>query len=90
MTESKFKRIVVASTVGAVLLLVILLSVLVYQLISIKKQNDLKNEYIVACKKYDDLIKQGEQDLDIWGSEWKIEERARELGYIYEDDYRLK
>lgn len=39
MTETKAKRLIVAGTVGAVLLAVILLSVMVYQLISISVYN---------------------------------------------------
>ena len=42
MTEKKFKRLIVAMTVGAVMLMVILIMILVFQLISIKvHQNEI-------------------------------------------------
>ncbi len=27
-----------------------------------------------------------QDDIDLWLTEWKIEQRANELGYIYEND----
>ena len=53
MTEEKAKKIVVASTVGAVLLVVILVAVMVYQLIAIGVENKRKNEYEQGTERKD-------------------------------------
>ena len=60
MEESKFKKLVVAGTVGAVLLAVILLFVMVYQLVSIGLKQKQLDEYNAAIARYEQLIKDGE------------------------------
>lgn len=86
MTESKFKRIIVASTVGAVLLLLVLVAVMVYQLISIGVENKRIREYETKIAEYNALIEQG---VDVKNArmerDWIIYE-ARKLGYIFEGD----
>lgn len=82
--DAKYKRIVVASTVGAVLLVVVLLFVMIYQLIAIgvnKKKND---EYNAAIAEYKRLIEDGENTLLIRRAEQWIIERAKELGYNFD------
>ncbi len=86
MTESKFKRVISAVTVGAVLLLVMLLSVMVYQLFSIKVETRKKQEYEEAIAYYNQLIEEGNDTLEVVQQRWWIERRARELGLIYPDD----
>ncbi|MBQ3596833.1 MAG: hypothetical protein II988_03355 [Clostridia bacterium] len=85
MTEEKAKKIVVASTVGAVLLVVILVAVMVYQLIAIGVENKRKNEYENAIAEYNRLIEEGEDLLVLRSKKAWIVRRARELGYISED-----
>ena len=63
MTESKFKRLVVAATVGAVTLLVILISVMVYQLVSISVENKRIQKCEEMIAEYNELIKEGETEL---------------------------
>ncbi len=86
MTESKFKRVVTAVTVGAVLLLVILLSVMIYQLISIgvKRKQIEELEYQIAV--YEQMIEDGESETETRNQRWWIERRARELGYTLDSD----
>ena len=48
LSQEKIKRLIVASTVGAVLFLVILLCIMVYQILAINHQEKLKEEYEVA------------------------------------------
>lgn len=83
MTESKAKKMIVATTVGAILLLVILLSVMVYQMISIQTERhriaQLENQ-IKECKL---LIKSGEETIEIRQMREWIEREARKLGYKY-------
>lgn len=81
MTEEKTKRVIVATTVGAVLLLVIMLAIMVYQIIAIQvKKNRI--EYLESqIAKYDELIEDGEQTIEVRSlEEWIIRE-ARRLGY---------
>lgn len=84
MTEEKAKKRIVAFTVGAVLLLVILLSVMVYQLISIKIYKDKVAELDREIAIYDQLIEEGNDTLAA-RQQWAwIEFRARELGLTKE------
>ena len=49
MTEEKAKKVIVATTVGAVLLLVFLLAIMAYQMISIKvKENEMVSDMLSA------------------------------------------
>ena len=86
MTEAKLKKVISAVTVGAVMLLVMLSAVLVYQLVSIKvKRNqiaELENRiaYYNQLTEEERLENQYRYELD-----W-IENRARELGYKGLDD----
>ena len=86
MTESKFKRVISAITVGAVILLVILLSIWVYQIVSIKVETRKRQELLDAIAYYDMLIEEGNDTLEVVQQRWWIERRARELGLIYPDD----
>ena len=85
MTEEKAKKLVIASTVGAVLLVVILIAVMVYQLIAIGVETKRKNEYESAIAEYNRLIEEGEDLLVLRSKKAWIVRRARELGYITED-----
>lgn len=89
VTESKFKRLVVAITVGAVLLIVILLSVMTYQLIAIGKERREIAELEREIAEYDELYASGEDTLQARSKRLWIERRARELGYVYEGDVPL-
>lgn len=86
MPAEKLKKLIVSSVVTAVLLLFILLSIMVYQMISIRKVQvkiDALNEQIASLEAEK---AQTEDEIDLWLSEWKIEERQRELGWVYEQD----
>lgn len=89
MSESKFRKLIVALTVGAVLLFVILLSVMVYQLVSISNEKKKETELINAITEYEKLIEEGCDTLEARSSRWWIERRARELGLNYKDDVSL-
>ncbi len=72
-----------AATVTAVLLLVILLSIMVYQLVTIftykKAIAELEKEIAV----YEQIIDETGDTIETRSKRWWIERRARELGYIY-------
>ena len=86
MTLEKLQKIAAAITASAVLLLFILISVMVYQMtvINAKKAeiDRLKAEIAVL----EEEKKNTQADIDLWLSDWKIEERLRELGYIDSTD----
>ena len=83
MTESKIKRLIVALTVGAVLLVVILASIMLYQLIDISSQRKALAELNSEIAKYEQLIKEGQDTYETRSMRWWIERRAMELGYQY-------
>mgnify|MGYP003290581798 CR=1 FL=1 len=86
MPASKMKNIIVASVVTGVLLLFILLSVMVFQMISIKNEQRKINALEAQIQQLQQEIDQTEDKIVHWTGEFKIEERARELGWIYETD----
>ena len=86
MTDSKLKRLIVAITVGAVMLLVILLSVMIYQLIAIgNKQKELA-QLNAKIEEYKTLIENGEDTLEVRSTRQWIIREARQLGYIFDGD----
>lgn len=86
MNESKFKRLVAAATATAVVLLVLLLSVMIFQLASINNERAKQREYEAAIALYEQMIADGEDGIKIKQQRWYIEKMARELGYCYETD----
>ena len=86
MTESKAKKMIVASTVGAVLLLVILLSIMVYQMISIQTERHRIAQYYKQIAEYERLIKNGEETIEVRQMREWIEREARKLGLTYEGE----
>ncbi len=86
MPAEKLKKLIVSSVVTAVLLLFILLSIMVYQMIALRNvQNKIDglNEQIAALEAEK---AETEDEIELWLSDWKIEERQRELGWVYEKD----
>ena len=86
LTEEKAKKLVVAGTVGAVLLAAILVMLLIYQvssMISYKARIDHYNEQIAY---YEQLIEKGESEKETFMLRKWIEREARSLGLVYEDD----
>ncbi len=90
MTQEKQKRLIIASTVGAVLLVLILLMIMVYQLIAIGVENRRYNELTETIAEYEQLIADGEDSIKIQSTYNWIVRRARELGYRFENDELLK
>ncbi len=86
MDESKTKRLIIAGTVGAVVLAVILLSVMIYQLIAIGVKQNRIDYYKQQIEVLDKRIEGNKDDLlAIKEREWIIYE-ARKLGYYFEGD----
>ena len=86
MTEQKKKRVFSACLAGGVMLTFILLAVLAYQVVGIitrKKQIEFLDAEIVRLERE---IKETESEIEAWGLDWIIEQRARELGLHYEKE----
>ena len=86
MNENKLKRIVVSSTVGAVLLIITLLLVMVYQIIAIAVEKRDYQELQAAIAELEELKEDGLETLEYRQTKVWIERRARELGYKYKGD----
>ncbi|MBQ8426643.1 MAG: hypothetical protein IJX16_02650 [Clostridia bacterium] len=84
MTEEKLKRLIVAITVGAVLLIVILCSVMLFGIIKISKEKRAIAELEREILRYEQLIAEGEDTYELRSTELWITRRAWELGYKYE------
>lgn len=89
MTESKFKKVVVASIVGAIMLIVVLVSVILYQVITMSQYVREKNALLDEITKLERLIDENADEALIRQTKEWIEDRARELGYKYKDDIIL-
>ena len=84
--ETAFKRKVVAVSVGAVVLLAVLLIAMCYQLIAIGVKYSEKNQLIADIALLDEQLQKGEETIEIRRKAVYIERRARELGYRYAND----
>lgn len=85
MTDQKKRRVFSAILSGAIMLIVILVAVLVYQLVGIlerKKQIELLNEKIAILTEDIENVK---SEIESWGYDWKIELAEREQG-LYENE----
>ena len=89
MTESKFKKVVVASIVGAIMLIVILVSVILYQVITMSQYVRERDGLLAEITKLEQLIESNADEEEIRQTKEWIEDRARELGYKYKDDIIL-
>jgi hypothetical protein len=89
LSEEKAKKLIVASTVGAILLVAILIMVMVYQLISIAVHKNRIEYYNAQIAEYERLIAIGEESKETYKLRWWIEQEARELGLVYPDDVGL-
>ncbi len=86
MDESKLKRIVGASVVTAVILVVLLSAVMIYQLLAISTQRRKIRELETQIAAYEQMNEETRNSIEGRSSKWWIVQRARELGYKFEDD----
>lgn len=86
MTLEKLKRIASAVTASCVLLLFILISVMVYQMITINAKKAKIAELDAQIKQLELEQEALNKEIKHWLSEMQTEERARELNYTYPND----
>lgn len=84
MTEGKLKRLIVAITVGAVLLVVILCSVMLFGIIKINKEKRAIAELEKEIARYEQMCAESEDEYALRSTELWIMRRAWELGYKFE------
>lgn len=86
ISEEKQKRLIVAATVGAVMLFVILLCVMTWGMArSLTYKRDIKN-LEKAIAEYEMLIAEGKDTIEARKSAIWIEREARRLGYVKTGD----
>lgn len=86
MTKEKQERLLLASIAVSIVLLFILITVTVFQIVKISGK---KREITALEQELDDLEQlkgQISKDVEIWKTDAKIEEVARELGYKVRGD----
>ncbi len=86
MTEEKKQRLISAGTALSVVMLFVLIVVLAYQLIAIGVKTKQKNALVVEKTRLEQEIANAKEGVELWQQEWKIEERARQLDYVYKKD----
>lgn len=86
MNEEKQKRLIGAATVTAVLLVVILLAVMIFQLLAINTAKHRVSELEAAIAAYEKHIEEIGNDIEARTQASWIIRRARELGYKLPDD----
>lgn len=86
MDGKRAKNILTASLSTGVMLLLVLVSILVYQSVLLVKGQNQKKALLEEKQRLEKDISQTEDEIDIWLTEWKITERANELGFVYGED----
>ena len=78
MEKQRFQRLIKAAVAGGVILLTFLVVVLVFQLIVLAQTHKKLNALRDAEKEYRRIIEETEDQIEIWRSEEKIKDAARE------------
>ena len=86
MTEEKKQRLISAGTALSVVMLFVLIIVLAYQLIAIGVKSKQKGTLLAEKTRLEQEIADAKDGVALWQQEWKIEERARQLDYVYKKD----
>ena len=86
MTEEKIKRITVATTIGAVVLLCFLIFVLAFQVVKINASKKLEADYDAQILYLEELRNEGADKIALHKQSWIVQARARELGYDFDMD----
>lgn len=86
MNEEKKRRIFSAVLSGLIMLTTILVAIITYQLIGIFTRKNKIAELDAEIEYLQKQIELTEDEIASWELEWKIIERARELGMYFEDE----
>ena len=83
MDERKLKTKLAAFASTGFILLVVLLSVMIFQMVQLEKGKKVIEEKNAEIQALLDKKADMQNRIDIWTTDWKIDERARELGWLY-------
>lgn len=83
MTDEKRNRIIAAVTVNVILLIVILASVLIYQLVQIKIVSRRRDDIINRIEQIERETDRENNSLEYWQSHEGLEDLAYEFGFAY-------
>lgn len=86
MNEEKKRRIFSAVLSGLIMLTTILVAIITYQLVGIFTRKNKIAELDAEIAYLQKQIELTEDEIASWELEWKIIERARELGMYFEDE----
>ena len=86
MNEEKKRRVFSAVLSGLIMFTTILVAIITYQLVGIFSRKNRIAELDAEIAHLQTLIEQTEDEIASWELEWKIIERARELGMYFEDE----
>lgn len=86
MNEEKKRRIFSAVLSGLIMLTTILVAIITYQLVGIFTRKNKIAELDAEIAHLQKQIELTEDEIASWELEWKIIERARELGMYFEDE----
>ena len=86
MDEAKKRRVFSAVLSGLIMLTTILVATLCYQLVGIFTRKNKIAELDAEIEYLKTQIELTEGEIASWELEWKIIERARELGMYFEDE----
>lgn len=78
MEKQRFQRLIKAAVAGGVILLTFLIVVLIFQVIVLVQTQRKLNAMRDAEKEYRRMIDEAEDEIEIWRSEEKIKDAARE------------
>ncbi|MDY6367915.1 MAG: hypothetical protein SPL13_05335 [Clostridia bacterium] len=90
MDANRKKQRRTAFIIGGILLVLILLSIMLYQIIAIGQANARYDELCAKVEYYKQLKEEGAAEDEIRQTEEWIIQRARELGYRFENDKLYK
>ena len=63
--------------------MILLSVVMIFQLVSMGVKQNVKRKLESEIAYYEDAIAKAEGDIELWQEEWMIEERARQLDYVF-------
>ena len=86
MNEEKKRRVFSAVLSGLIMFTTILVAIITYQLVGIFTRKNRIAELDAEIAHLQTLIEQTEDEIASWELEWKIIERARELGMYFENE----
>lgn len=86
MNQEKKKRVFTAVLSGLVMLITILVAILSYQLVGIISRKNKIEKLDAEIRELQIQIEKTQDEILSWQLEWKIIERARELGMYFEDE----